>query len=165
MKIIFTLIGTLIGAGFASGQEVYTFFYSYGIKGIIGITISSSLIGIIIYKALKIIKVNQIKNYKELLDYTIKDSKIKDIMNIVVNIFILVSFYVMIAGFGAYLMQEYNINSVFGSSILAVICFIIFKSNIKGFVKINEILIPILIGVVVLLRMFEYRKIKYYRNQ
>ena len=28
--IIFTIIGALIGAGFASGQEIYLFFYKYG---------------------------------------------------------------------------------------------------------------------------------------
>ena len=38
-KIIFVVIGALIGAGFASGQEIYVFFYSYGIKGFIGIII------------------------------------------------------------------------------------------------------------------------------
>ena len=29
-KAIFVIIGTLIGAGFASGQEIYLFFYQYG---------------------------------------------------------------------------------------------------------------------------------------
>ena len=56
LKIVFVIIGTLIGAGFASGKEIYTFFYSYGEKGIFGIIISSLLIGIIIYNSLRIIK-------------------------------------------------------------------------------------------------------------
>ena len=50
LKVIFVIIGTLIGAGFASGQEMYLFFYSYGIEGLIGILISSILMGIVIYK-------------------------------------------------------------------------------------------------------------------
>lgn len=29
-KITFVIIGTIIGAGFASGQEIYTFFNKYG---------------------------------------------------------------------------------------------------------------------------------------
>ena len=37
LKVVFVIIGTLIGAGFASGQEIYAFFYSFGIKGIYGI--------------------------------------------------------------------------------------------------------------------------------
>lgn len=31
-KIISVIIGTLIGAGFASGQEIYLFFFNYGIN-------------------------------------------------------------------------------------------------------------------------------------
>ena len=50
LKIVFVMIGTLIGAGFASGQEIYIFFYQYGMKGIFGIIISSILLGFVIYK-------------------------------------------------------------------------------------------------------------------
>ena len=41
LKTVCVIIGTIIGAGFASGQEVYIFFFSHGIKGLIGIIISS----------------------------------------------------------------------------------------------------------------------------
>ena len=105
LKVVFVIIGTLIGAGFASGQEVYIFFYSYGVKGILGIIISSGIIGFTIYKTLKITKENNIENYKGFLDYFIKKEKLKELINSIINIFILISFYVMIAGFGAYLEQ------------------------------------------------------------
>lgn len=152
LRVVFVIIGTLIGAGFASGQEIYTFFFSFGIKGILGIIISSILIGKIINKTLKIINKYNIKNYKEFLDIIINNEKIKTITNTFINIFILISFYIMIAGFGAYLKQEFNINSLIGSSILATLCLILFKSSIKGLVKVNEILIPVLISVVILIR-------------
>ncbi len=118
----------------------------------IGITISSIIIGITIYKTFKIVKKNEIKNYKEFLDYFMKNEKVKELINSIINIFILVSFYIMIAGFGAYLEQEINLNSFIGSAILAVMCCILLKTNINGIVKINEILIPILIIVVLTIR-------------
>ena len=37
--ILFSIIGTLIGAGFASGQEIYLFFYRYGLNGIMGLVL------------------------------------------------------------------------------------------------------------------------------
>ena len=161
LKVVFVIIGTLIGAGFASGQEVNTFFFSFGIKGLFGIILSSFIIGIIIYKAFKIIYKNNINNYKEFLNCLLKNEKINNITNSIINIFILVSFYVMIAGFGAYLEQEINLNSFIGSSILAFLCVILFKTNIKGIVKINEILIPILIAVVLVIRNSKYSKYRY----
>ena len=161
LKVVFVIIGTLIGAGFASGQEVNTFFFSFGVKGLIGIILSSFIIGIIIYKTFKIIYKNNINNYKEFLNCLLKNEKINNITNSIINIFILVSFYVMIAGFGAYLQQELNLNSIIGSSILAILCLILFKTNVNGLVKVNEILIPILIIIVILIRNCKCTKYRF----
>ena len=96
LKIVFVIIGTLIGAGFASGQEIYIFFFSFGIKGLLGILISSIVIGITIHITLKLIKKNNVKDYKEFLDVLVKNEKTKEIINIIVNVFMLASFYIMI---------------------------------------------------------------------
>ena len=161
LKVVFVVIGTLIGAGFASGQEIYAFFFSFGIKGVSGIFISSSIIGVTIYKTLQIVERNDIDNYGEFLNCFIKSKKVKDITNTVINIFILVSFYIMIAGFGAYLQQELNFNSIIGDIILSTLCLILFKTNVKGLVKVNEILMPVLIIIVILIRNFKYTKYRF----
>ena len=173
LKVVFVVIGTLIGAGFASGQEVYLFFYSYGIKGIIGIFISSILMGIIIYKTLILVKENDINNYKDLLYLLIKNEEnkiflnIKNIINIIINMFILITFFIMIAGFGAYFEQELGINSLIGGSVLAILCFFVFRTNQKGVVKVSEILVPILIVFITIisilnLKDFDINNIKNY---
>lgn len=149
LKIVFVIIGTLIGAGFASGQEIYIFFFSHGIKGLLGIVISGSLMGIVIYQSLKIIKTEEINTYKEFLDSILKNnkfSKITNIINFIINTFILVTFFIMIAGFGAYFEQQLGIHSTLGSCLLAITCFVLFMTSTKGMVKINEILVPILIS-------------------
>ncbi len=146
LKVIFVIIGTMIGAGFASGQEIYLFFFSHGIKGLIGILISSLIIGIVIYKTFQIVNKYGVETYKDFLEILIKkNKKFNKIINAIINIFILVTFFIMVAGFGAYFEQELGINSLIGSSILAIITFFIFMTSIKGVVKVNEILVPILI--------------------
>lgn len=162
-KIVSVLIGSLIGAGFASGQEMNIFFYSYGIKGMIGVIIANTLIGLVIYKTFILIKEENITNYKEFLDGLLSNNKrsikiekykylnIKHIMNITINIFILITYFIMIAGFGAYLEQEFELSSIIGSIILSIFTFIIAFCNKDKFLKINEILIPILIILVVII--------------
>ena len=158
-KVISVIIGTLIGAGFASGQEIYLFFFSYGIHGIIGIFISSILIGIIVYKTLNSVKKSNINNYKQYLELFIelKDSKnyfnTKNIINIIINIFILITFFIMIAGFGAYFEQEIGINRIIGSIILALMVLIILRTNQRGAVKVNAVLVPILIIFIIIICM------------
>ena len=156
IKVVFVIIGTFIGAGFASGQEIYLFFFSYGINGLIGILISSILMGYVIYKTLKIIKQYNLQNYKEFLDRIIykkttkynKNSSIAKVINLVVNTFTLVTFFIMIAGFGTYFAQEFGINQLVGSFILATITYIILNTSVKGVVKANGIIVPILIILV-----------------
>ena len=153
LKVVFVIIGTLIGAGFASGQEIYLFFFSYGKKGFLGILISSILMGLVIYKTLSIVNKYNIKTYKDFLDVLLpsktttenKHFNIKIIINLVINIFILITFFIMIAGFGAYFEQQFGLNSLIGSGILAILSFIVFLTNVKGVVKANSILVPILI--------------------
>lgn len=145
-KIIFLIIGTLIGAGFASGREIYIFFNKFGIYGIFGIIISSILTGVIINKVIKITKNNEIKNYNNLLNIINKKyPKINKIINLIVNAFLLISFFIMIAGFSAYMKQTYEISIYLSSLIFTIICGIIFFKNIEGVIKANEILVPILI--------------------
>ncbi len=152
LKVVFVIIGTMIGAGFASGQEMYLFFFSYGIKGLVGLFISNLLIGFVIYQTFQIVHQNKINTYKQFLDILIKkDGKIKPIINTVINTFILITFFIMIAGFGAYFEQELGINSLIGSTILAIITFLIFMTSVKGVVKANEFLVPILIGFLMII--------------
>ena len=151
LKIVFVIIGTLIGAGFASGQEMYIFFFSHGIKGIIGIFITSILMGFVIYRAFNIIIQNDVRTYKQFLEIFLKTNKeksffnLKNIINIIINIFILITFFIMIAGFGAYFGQELGFNSIVGSTLLAIFTLIIFMTNVEGVIKANGILVPIVI--------------------
>lgn len=165
MKIVFVIIGTMIGAGFASGQEIYLFFFSYGIEGLIGILISCSIMGITIYKTLQILNKKEIDDYKDFLDALIKSNSskryfnIKNVINLIINIFILITFFIMIAGFGAYFEQEFGINSIIGSIILSILCFIVFMTSVKGVVKANEILVPILIMFIIIIGILNLKEI------
>lgn len=160
LKVVFVIIGTLIGAGFASGQEVYLFFFSYGMKGLIGILISSIIIGVVIYSTFNILNKYKINTYKDFLNILLpKNTKLKIIANFIINIFILITFFIMIAGFGAYFEQEIGINRLVGSLILAIITFIVFMTSIKGVVKVNELIVPILIGFIFIIGIISIKNI------
>lgn len=167
IKIILVIIGALIGAGFASGQEIYLFFFSYGLKGLIGLLISMVLFGLIIGQSLKIIVKYNIKNYQEFLDILFKtnqkekniENTIKKYVNIIINLFILITFFIMIAGFGAYLEENLGINRILGASILAILCIIILNKDLKGVVKANEIIVPILIIFIVIIGILNLKEL------
>ena len=96
------------------GQEIYLFFYRHGINGIYGLFLCSILIGTIIYKTLKISYKKNIIKYKDFLETitpkfcNAKYFSLSNITNIIINIFLLITFFIMISGFGAYFSQEYR---------------------------------------------------------
>lgn len=107
--IIFTILGALIGAGFASGQEIYLFFYRFGKNGILGIFVFISITIFAIYKALKIIYQNPVNTYKDFLNIIFGDKTyFNQITNIIVNCFLCITFFIMISGFGTYFEQQYR---------------------------------------------------------
>ena len=148
-KAIFVIIGTIIGAGFASGQEIYSFFNIYQENGILGILISSFLIGISIYIILKKSSELKVNSYNELLEKSAISKNIKIILKFIINLFLLISFYIMVAGFGAYFKQEFNIPNILTAIIILIICYITFMKNIEGIAKVNTIIIPVLIIIVI----------------
>lgn len=151
-KVVFVIIGTLIGAGFASGKEIYLFFGQYQNYGKIGIVLSGILTGVIINKVLLLVKENNINNYDELLKRINPKYKfVNTMVNVIVNVFLLISFYIMIAGFSAYIKQEYSIPIYISSTFFVIICYLVFIKSIKGVIKANEILVPILVILIVYL--------------
>lgn len=151
-KVIFVIIGTLIGAGFASGREIYLFFSKYGEYGKIGIILSGILTGVIIYRVLELTKMYEINTYNKLLErINWKYHKLNKIINIIVNAFLLISFYIMVAGFSAYIAQTYGIAIYISSSVFVIISYIIFKKSIQGVIKANEVLVPFLILLIIYL--------------
>lgn len=159
IKIIMSIIGTLIGAGFASGREMYEFFFRFGKFGILGIVISAIITGLIIYCTLKIVTRNEIDNYDEFLDsinnYNKTNKRINLKINrgikVIVTIFLLLTFFVMIAGFSAFVKQIYNINEYISSTFFVLIVYYTLRKSTNGMLKFNNFLVPIIIILIIFL--------------
>ena len=143
------------------GQEIYLFFYRFGTKGLLGIIICNIIMAIIIYKTLKILYENNINTYKNFLDKIfLENEKLSNIINIIINIFLCATFFIMISGFGTYLSQSFGMNQIIGSSILALISYIVFLRKIEDFAKINNIVIPILITIILIIGIINIVNLK-----
>ncbi|MFR0823116.1 MAG: hypothetical protein ACLU84_08295 [Clostridia bacterium] len=146
ISVVLVIIGTLIGAGFASGKEIYLFFSQFGVYGIWGMVVSSSITSIIVIQSIQIIQESSIEKYQDfLVAINSKHLALGKGMNTIVNIFLLISFYIMIAGFSAYMKQAFQIPIYASSMLFVLICYLVFQKNIQGIMKVNNWLIPLLI--------------------
>lgn len=107
----------------------------------------------IVYKTLNLCTRKNITGYsdftkaltgeKRLLNYTI---------NNIINIFLFISFLVMVAGFGTFFRQEFQIPNIVGGLVIIILCIIVFMKGIEGIEKINFILIPFIIIAICILK-------------
>lgn len=147
--------------GLHLGQEIYLFFNKYGGWGLVGILISMMVLAFIIYKVLKISYKNaDINTYSKFVEKIMAKKYITIIIQNVINIFLIISFYIMVAGFATYFKQEFGMNMLVGSSIIALFCYITFNKDISGIIKVNSFVVPAIIGLIVLLGFSQTEEIK-----
>lgn len=151
LKVVFVVIGTMIGAGFASGQEIWLFFNRYGNWGIIGIIVACILSGILIYQVFRILQKENLTTYTELLEKISHNKILNKVISIIISLFLLISFYVMVAGMSAYFHQEFGLPTWICSIVMTLLCYITLQRNMKGIVIVNSILIPCLILFIIYL--------------
>ena len=152
-KIIFLLIGTFVGAGFASGREIFNFFTIYGLSGIISIFIFSFLLFFLTLKCLNTKEKLNINNYGEFIVYIEKKYSFFNyqVFICIINIFLAASFYIMSSSLASLFSYQFNISKIITVLITIIVCFyILSKNNLNFICKINSILIPILISFIFL---------------
>ena len=67
------------------------------------------------------------------------------------NFFLFISFIVMVAGFGAFFKQEFNLPIYCGAIIICSLLMFTFSKSILGIIKVNSFLIPIIIFLILFL--------------
>ena len=124
----------------------------YGFYGLVGIFVSNLIIVLVIYSIFFIVKKDNIKNYSEFINYLVGQNKfINYTINNIMNVFLFVSFIVIVSGFGAYFKQEFNIPIIYGAVLVSILAMTTFYKDLDGIIKINSFLIPCLIFLIILL--------------
>ena len=106
--ISFAFIGTLVGAGFASGQEAMLYFSAFGTNGIWGAVISSALMLISGVTILQLGSFFQAKEHMEVLG-NISSKVMAWILDIATIVTLFSIGFVMFAGAGSNLNQQFGI--------------------------------------------------------
>lgn len=140
-------IGTVIGAGFASGQEILQFFGKQGLSGILGVGLSTLLLGIIASKIMRKVYRHKIRSFEEFGAYYFHKGAFRWI-NLTLAFLLLVGYFVMLAGSGAIVKEHFAFPAIYGIIGMSLFCFIVFNFGVKGIAKANNLIVPMLIGVI-----------------
>lgn len=145
IKLSALFICTILGAGFATGRELFIYFVSYGIWGIMGILISAMLFGFTAYKTLS----NNYSNVGDIFPYPINK-----IFSSVVFLFLIVLYSAMLSASGELFKNVFNIPYIFGVLSMASVSQAAISGGSKSIMDLSLMLCPLMLIISVIVSVY-----------
>lgn len=152
-SLCMVFVGTVVGAGFASGLEIWTFFGKYGIFGFGGVVLTSLVISICGAGIMTGLYRGDFKTYGEFCRL-VSGKRSGKFFSFLGVAFMYCSFCIMLSGSGALFSQEFGKSYLYGVSAMAFICFLIFIFGANGLTAVNCLLTPLMLIGITLLGFF-----------
>lgn len=159
LKLIFQVstvfIGTIVGAGLASGKEITQFFTQYGIKSFIGI-IGCGIFYIIIGSIISKISIHhELNSYSDVINL-ISPNLIGKLTGFITTLFLISSASIILAGSGALIHQFFGIPKIIGSLIMICISLFFLLRGTDGLIQVNSFIVPGLITTITLITILYF---------
>jgi uncharacterized membrane protein YkvI len=147
LQIAFTYIGTVVGAGFASGQEILTFFTMLGPYAYPGILLATFMFGWVGIKMLLLGRKLRAKSYREMTAYLFGSTVagIVDTFMMVMLFFVTVA---MLAGVGALFEEQLKLSFQLGVLFTMALTYLTILKGMRGIMVANSIIVPIMLIVI-----------------
>ncbi|MBS4193786.1 YkvI family membrane protein [Lederbergia citri] len=144
LQVAAVYVGTVIGAGFATGREIVEFFTQYRFWGFISILIAGYLfifLGTkIMIKAIDI----QASSFEQFNEYLF-GKILSKIMNVFIMIMLLGVCAVMLSGAEALFTEQLGFSHTIGSFVTIALALIVMALGVKGLFAVNTFVVPMLI--------------------
>ncbi|HHY75514.1 MAG TPA: hypothetical protein GX500_01880 [Firmicutes bacterium] len=139
-----TYIGTVVGAGFASGQEVLQFFGLLGKKGVLAIALTAAGFAFFGYATMEVgRKMNAASHLPVIRD--ISGRFLSPLLDIITTFFLFGALSAMVAGAGSVLAQELSVPWLIGAGLMVVATVVTVLFGLKGVVAAVSTVVPLLI--------------------
>ncbi len=137
-------VGTIVGAGFATGREIVEFFTQYGVFGLAGIGVSGFLFIWLGTRIMIIANRIQADSYKEFNEYLF-GKKIGFIVNILMLLVLIGVTSVMLSGAGAVFQEQLGLSYQLGIFVTIGLSIFVLTYGVKGLFGVNMFVVPIMI--------------------
>ncbi len=144
LLICFTYIGTVVGAGFATGQEILQFFTLYGQWAVLTILLSSFLFLWLGTRIMLISKQLRANSYEDLNAHLFGATAGRWI-SVLIFVLLLTITAVMLAGAGAVFHDHFNLSYQSGLLWTALLVFIVNSNGMNGIKAVNTIVVPLML--------------------
>ena len=144
IQIAAVYVGTVVGAGFATGREIVEFFSRFGFIGLIGMLMSGYMLIFLGSKLMVISARIKAESYEDFNEYLFGKS-IGKVINLFVLLMLLGVCGVMLAGAGAVFEEQLGFSKMTGIMITIILSIIVMIVGIKGLFAVNTFVVPLMI--------------------
>jgi uncharacterized membrane protein YkvI len=144
LQIAALYIGTIVGAGFSTGQEIIQFFSRYGILALYAILFATFLFIWLGYKIMVLSATLQANSFED-LNIALFGNKIGKTISWFLFFVLIGVCSVMLAGAGAVFEENWNIPKQIGLLITVIATFLIVRRGLNAVFAINNIVVPIML--------------------
>jgi uncharacterized membrane protein YkvI len=144
LQIAATYIGTVVGAGFATGREIVEFFTKYGSAGFAGILISGFLFIVIGTKLMIMARRIGASSFDD-MNHHLFGSAASRVVNILMLIMLFGVTGVMLSGTGALFREQLHLPFQAGVILTLIVTYFVMKKGIDGILWTNSLIVPIMI--------------------
>jgi len=137
-------IGIMVGAGFASGQEILQYFTSYGKLGLLAAITSTFLIAYLGMNLMKLGSIMQTASHKDVI-YGLSGKYVGRLMDFIIILTLFGVSVVMFAGAGAIGSQQFGLTATHGSTVMAGIVIFTVLLNVQKIITIIGAVTPFLV--------------------
>lgn len=152
-QIAAVYVGTVVGAGFATGREIVEFFSRFGLFGLISILMSGYLLVLIGSKLMRMAARIKAKSYQEFNEYLFGKWIGKGI-NIIMLVMLLGVCAVMLSGAGAVFEEQLGLSKNLGIGLTILLSILVMMIGTKGIFAVNTFVVPLMISFSLLLMIF-----------
>ena len=143
-KVALALVGLTVGAGFASGQEVIQYFLSFGYWGIVGAAIAGITIAVFSGWVYQLGSYNLADDHSAVFK-SVSRPWIAKYMDITTMFTLFCIGFVMVAGAGANLEQQFGLPTWVGSAIMVVLLLLSGLLDVDKLTSVISFITPLLI--------------------
>lgn len=159
LMISYAYIAALIGAGFASGQEILCYFTVFGRKGFYGVIIAAVIFALFAYSVLRMAVLTKSCGFDEFLG-RLPGSFIAKLLKLLTGIFAFAAYTVMLAAMGGILNVLFGIPQRVGALFAAVVCALLFARGVRSVFRLNGIIgVMLVVGIAICcIYILQYRE-------
>ncbi|AMO86260.1 putative membrane protein [Solibacillus isronensis B3W22] len=160
IQIAGAFVSLVVGAGFASGQEIMQYFTSFGLMSVFGCIAATIIFTMLGMTLAQIGSDLQTTSHKEGIQF-IGGRFFGPVLDQLISFVLFGIAVVMLAGAGSTFNQMYSVDASIGSLFMAILVVITLMLNAESIIKMLAALMPYLLGIIFILLIYSLFTMEY----